>query len=488
MKIWDGQKMADLVTHQAKLKKELHDVSDSLHQEYNSDAWGGDDTAAKTEKFSRDQLRHAQLTRELEVCNSEINSLEQFRPSTVKAKKNAALTRFLQRGHNGLEADEIKQQNDYENDDAMVMVGPGYERFVITPETDEFSQAMPGMNPQQSTASDANSGNVLAPSTTRPSVIDALKYYGGISRMAYNFSTGDGNELRLPYHDEVSVSGELLTAQDTTVKKQDLANFEYANFGAHTMSSRSISITREMLQDSIIDIAGFANARVVRRMGRGWDTEFMTEGTRPVNKNTAKTNAPEPTGMLGLLTCALIKANKSGTTKKIVHADLVNAIYDVDRAYREGGEGGEGGLGAEMGGRTGFLISDEIEKVLTTLTDSDGRPLWLPSWASSVGPTVRQATILGYPYEVGSNLPALAANARSWLFGNFSYFGIRTVAAIEIFRFQDSRTMQNNTIEILGFSRRYSRPMVKGSSGADPDNSGKFAYLGIPQIVLQQSK
>ena len=155
MKIWDGQKMADLVTHQAKLKKELHDVSDSLHQEYNSDAWGGDDTAAKTEKFSRDQLRHSQLTRELEVCNSDINSLEQFRPSTVKAKKNAALTRFLQRGHNGLEADEIKQQNDYENDDAMVMVGPGYERFVITPETDDFSQAMPGMKPQQSTASDA---------------------------------------------------------------------------------------------------------------------------------------------------------------------------------------------------------------------------------------------------------------------------------------------------------------------------------------------
>ena len=486
MRIWDGQKMADLVTQQAKLNKELGDVSDSLHQEYHTDGW--DTKPEKIEKYSRDQLRHGQLTRELEVCNNEINTLEQFRPDTVKEKKNAALTRFLQRGHNGLEADEIKQQSDYENDDAMVMVGPGYERFVITPETDEFSQAMPGMKPQQSTRSDNDTGNVLAPSTTRPSVIDALKYYGGVAKMAYNFSTGDGNELRLPYHDEVGVVGELLTSQDSTVAKKDLAKFEYATFGAHTMSSRSISITREMLQDSIIDIAGFANARVVRRMGRGWDTEFMTEGTRPVNKNTAATNAPEPTGMMGLLTCALIKANKSGTTKKIVHADLVNAIYDVDRAYREGGEGGEGGLGAEMGGRTGFLISDEIEKVLTTLTDSDGRPLWLPSWASSVGPTVRQATILGYPYEVGSNLPALAANARSWMFGNFSYFGIRTVAAIEIFRFQDSRTMQNNTIEILGFSRRYSRPMVKGSSGSDPDNSGKFAYLGIPQIVLQQSK
>ena len=487
MRIWDSQKMADLVTQQAKLNKELGDVSDSLHQEYHTDGW--DSKPEKIEKYSREQMRHSQLTRELEVCNNEINSLEQFRPSTVKAKKNAALTRFLQSGHNGLEADEIKSQNEYENEEAMIMTGPGYERFVITPESDGMSQAMAGANPQMATTrSDNDSGNVLNPLYTRPSVIDALKYYGGVAKMAYNFSTGEGNEYRLPYNDEASAEGKLLTEQATNDTGKDLEKFQFAKFDAHTMASGSISITREMLQDSIIDIAGFANARVVRRMGRGWDKTFMTQGTRPVNKNTAATNAPEPTGMMGILTCALIKANKSGTSKKIAHADLVNAIYDVDRAYREGGENGEGGLMAEMGGRTGFLISDEIEKVLCTTTDSDGRPLWLPAWTSSIAGTPKSATILGYPYEVGSNLPALAANARSWLFGNFSYFGIRTVAAIEIFRFQDSRTMQNNTIQILGFSRRYSRPMVAGTSGSDPDNSGKFAYLGIPQIVLQQSK
>ena len=486
MRIWDSQKMADLVTQQAKLNKELGDVSDSLHQEYHTDGW--DSKPEKIEKYSREQMRHSQLTRELEVCNNEINSLEQFRPSTVKEKKNAALTRFLQSGHNGLEADEIKSQNEYENEEAMVMTGPGYERFVITPETDGMSQAMGGANPQMAaTRSDNDSGNVLNPQYTRPSVIDALKYYGGISKMAYNFSTGEGNEYRLPYHDEVSAEGNLLSDQASNDTGKDLAKFTFAKFDAHTMSSGSIAITREMLQDSIIDIAGFANARVVRRMGRGWDKAFMTNGTRPKGKGTAA-GAPEPTGLLGINTCALIKARTTGTTLKLAHADLVNAIYDVDRAYREGSENGEGGLMAEMGGRTGFLISDEVEKILTTTTDSDGRPLWLPAWTSSIGAMSRAATILGYPYEVGSNLPAMAANSRSWMFGNFSYFGIRTVAAIEIFRFQDSRTMQNNTIQILGFSRRYSRPMVAGSVGADPEASSKFAYLGIPQIVLQKGK
>ena len=488
MKIWDGQKMADLVTHQAKLKKELADVSDSLHQEYNTDNWG-DDNPGKMEKYSRDQLRHAQITRELNTCVTEINNLELHRPNTIKVKKNAALTRFLKKGYNGLEADEIKHQNEYENEDAMVMVGPGYERFVITPDSDEFSQAMPGVAPQmtETRSDEAATGLTLNPSYTRPSVIDALKWYGGVAKMAYNFSTGEGNEYRWPYNDEASIEGEIIDAQGTNTTDKDLAKFDYAVFGAKTMSSKSIQITREMLQDSIIDIAGFANGRVVRRMGRGWNTAFMSQGTRPVNKGTAA-GAPEPDGILGVRNCALIKANKSAATKKVAHADLVNAIYDVERAYREGDEYGEGGLGAEMGGQVGFLISDEIEKLLCSTTDSDGRPLWLPAWTSNIGASPKGATILGWPYQVGTGLPVLAANSRSWMFGNFSYYGIRTVAAVEIFRFQDSRTMQNNTIEILGFSRRYGRPMVQGSVGTDPDNSGKFAYLGIPQIVMQQSK
>ena len=494
MRVWDGQKMADLVSHQAKLKKELGDVSDSLHQEYNTDGWDGEGGAAKLEKYSRDQLRHAQVTRELETTDREIERLENFRPSTVKAKKNAALTRFLQNGSNGLEADEIKAQSEYENEDSFVMVGPGYERFVITPESDGMSQALPQMAGEltgTATRSDDSSGLTLNPLYTRPSVIDALKWYGGIAKMAYGFSTGEGNEYRLPYHDDTSQEGELLTSQNSQVNSTSggkLSDFDFAMFGAETMSSKPIYLTREMLQDSIIDIAGFANARVVRRMGRGWDKQFMTAGTRPVGKGTDATKAPEPTGMMGMLTCGKFLKRTTAATLKLAHADLVNAVYDVDRAYREGSENGEGGLMAEQGGRTGFMISDEVEKILCSTVDSDGRPLWLPAWTSSFGSATKQATILGWPYEVGAHFPAMAANSRSWAFGNFSYFGIRTVAAIEIFRFQDSRTMQRNAIEILGFSRRYSRPMIKGTSGDDPDTASKFAYLGIDQIVLQKGK
>ena len=495
MKVWDSQKMADMVARKGLLQEKLAVVSDAMHQEYNSDGWASDDGSKKS-RYDLHFQEHSAYSAEINQLDREISNLENYRPSTVKAKQALAITRFFKRGHNGLEADEIKFQDEYGDEEAAVMAGPGYERFVITPETDGSMHAMPGAQRMandgdtDATRSDDTSGSTLNPQTTRPSVIDALKYYGGISRMAYNFSTGEGNELRMPYHDDTSQEGELLATQNKPVDTMaggKLGNFDFAKFDALTMSSKPIYLTREMLNDSIIDIASFANARVVRRMGRGWDKEFMTEGTRPINKGTSAA-VTKPTGMLGILTCALIKSNKSAASKKIAHGDLVNAIYDVERAYREGSENGEGGLMAEMGGKVGFLISDEVEKILSSTTDSDGRPLWLPAWTSSIAPSPRGATILGYPYEVGSNLPALAANSRSWMFGNFSYYGIRTVAAIEVFRFQDSRTMQRNAIEILGFSRRFARPMVEGAVGADPDNSGKFAFLGIPQIVLQQSK
>ena len=115
---------------------------------------------------------------------------------------------------------------------------------------------------------------------------------------------------------------------------------------------------------------------------------------------------------------------------------------------------GEGGFNAEMGGMTGYMISDSAEKALRVLLDGDSRPLWVPSTREGVPNTLN-----GYPLVVNGNMDAVAAGKIPVLFGNFSYYGIRTVSNVEIFRFQDSRTMQKNSIEILAFSRRDGRPM-----------------------------
>ena len=100
------------------------------------------------------------------------------------------------------------------------------------------------------------------------------------------------------------------------------------------------------------------------------------------------------------------------------------------------------------------MISDDAEKIVRTMSDMDNRPLWVPSTREGMPNMLN-----GYPYAVNGHMASVATGNIPVLFGNFSYFGIRTVNQIEIFSFMDSRTMQNNRIEVLAFSRRDSRNM-----------------------------
>ena len=422
MRIWNEQRMADLVAEQARLSGLMTDVSQRLNGLRESDSEWDD---ARSEVYNRDQMFHAQVTRELSLANTDIAALENFRPSAVAAVEDDPFTRFLRQGENGLAQDERESLLGEVVDGSIP--GGGGLTFIIRPE--------------DQTASDATSGQELVPETISPNVVDRLAYFGGIAKMAQQFITSTGNEFRVPQHDESSVKGEIIAAQATAATAGELADFGVITFGARTASSKAITITREMLQDSIIDVASFASRRAVRRMGRAWDEEFTTGATPRGAVNVA---------FPGVTTAA---------TTAVTYDEFVNLVYSINRAYREDGEEGEGGISAESGGRLGFLMSDSMEQLIRKLKDSDGRPLWWPQAMSSGLSGPLPSTFMNYPYEVSGSMDAVAAAKVPMMFGNFSYFGIRTVAAVEIFRFQDSRTMQKNTIEILGFSRRDSRAM-----------------------------
>ena len=431
MRVWDEQKMVDLVAESARLTGELNGVSNRLNDMRVSDeTWD----ATRMETYNRDQMFHAQVTRELTMVNSNVDRLELFRPATIAATKESPLTRFLQSGVAGLDPDE-RESMIGEIVDAGIPDGGG-QTFII--------------GPSNTTRSDDATGQELVPETITPNVVDRLKYYGGISRMSQQFMTANGNEFRVPQHDEANVEGEILGAQATDVAIAPLANFGIITFGAKTASSKAIRITREMLSDSIVDVAGFASRRAVRRMGRTWDKEFTTGATAG--------------RAIGAVTAAAV-GKTAAAAAAVTYDEFVDLMYSVDRAYREDGESGEGGLSPEMGGRTGFIMSDSMEKLIRKVKDTDGRPLWWPQAVSSGLSGPPPSTFMNYPYEVSGPMDAVATGKVPLLFGNFSYYGIRTVAAVEIFRFQDSRTMQNNSIEILGFSRRDARALGAINAG-----------------------
>ena len=296
-------------------------------------------------------------------------------------------------------------------------------------------------------ASDATSGQEAVQEEIPPRIIDKLAFYGGVSQMAQQFMTGTGGEYRVMQEDAASQEGEILGAQNTAVAKLDIANITAVSFGAKTASSKAIVLTREMTQDAEIDIEGYCNRQALRRLGRIWNKAFTL----------TQSGAGLPIGVVTSATAGITTAVNTGFT----WVEMMNLTYAINRAYREGGEMGEGGFNAEMGGMTGFMMSDSAEKVMVTLLDANNLPVWVPSPREGA-----PSTIGPYPYVVNNNMAAVAASAVPVIFGNFSYYGIRTVSSVELFRFMDSRTMQNNSVEILAFSRRDGRPMGALTSAA----------------------
>ena len=199
-----------------------------------------------------------------------------------------------------------------------------------------------------------------------------------------------------------------------------------------------------MITDSVFDIESYVERQATRRLGRLWENAFTTT-------MMSGGNVIGPLGCVSLASAG-ITASAANT---FTWVEVTNLIYAINRAYRMAGEGGAmGAFMPETGGRIGYMISDDAEKIVRTMSDMDNRPLWVPSTREGMPNMLN-----GYPYAVNGHMASVATGTVPVLFGNFSYFGIRTVNQIEIFSFMDSRTMQKNRIEILAFSRRDSRNM-----------------------------
>ena len=123
-----------------------------------------------------------------------------------------------------------------------------------------------------------------------------------------------------------------------------------------------------------------------------------------------------------------------------------------------------GGSTAERGGFIGYTFSRPVEKLLRSLSDMDGRPLWIPSIQAGI-----QDRLHGWPYELNYAMDPVATGKKAMMFGNFSYFLIRSSMAVMVHSFFDSRTAQNNEFEVLAFCREDSDaigPLVAGECPA----------------------
>ena len=307
---------------------------------------------------------------------------------------------------------------------------------------------IPGPSPIQgaitTTGADANTdASVVVYEEHGTDVIQRLASFGGVRQFARMIDTARGNDYPFPQMSNELQEGERLGSEGTTAADLDIGDLTQVIFKAFTYSSKVMAMSRELLQDSFIDLVSIIIGEGYRRLGRIQEKEF--------------TNGTGTTGLLPYGAKITAKAGiTAAATTTIKYDELIQLEHAVEYAYREGMEtpdGRGGGLRARMG-KIGYMVHDSQLLGMKTMKDNDGRPLWLPGLIHGA-PHI----FMGYPYVVNQSLDQVAADSVSMLFGNFAYYAVRNVTSVDIFRFTDSAFTRKNLIGWLMFQRCDARPV-----------------------------
>jgi HK97 family phage major capsid protein len=254
-------------------------------------------------------------------------------------------------------------------------------------------------------------------------LIDAKKYYGGVRAVADVIRTEKGNPLSYPGSDGTSEVGELI-GENTTATALD-PSFTTVSLNTFKYSSKIIAVPFELLQDSSIDVEAFVRKRMAERLAR-INNQHFTTGTGSGQPNGVVTAASS--GKVGIV----------GQTTSIIFDDLIDLIASVNAAYR-------------ASGACEFMTSDANLAKVRKLKDTQGRPIFIPGWDGLGKPMAD--TILGYKVNINDDVAAMAANAKSILFGDFSYYKVRDALDVAMWRFEDSAYVKLGQIAFLAWQR-----------------------------------
>jgi len=235
--------------------------------------------------------------------------------------------------------------------------------------------------------------------------------------------TDTGATLPFPTVNDTTNKGVRL-AENTQVANQDVA-FSIMNLTAFKYSSKMILVSVELMQDAGINLPEFLGAALGERIARivNDETTVGTGTTMPwgIVTRAVASNAPSGT------------ATVFGSTTAIAYANLVAYLHAVDVAYRQNAK---------------FMMHDLTLAKIKALTDTTGRPVWAPSFATSV-----PDTLFGYPYVINNSMVSTLANGvKSIVFGDLSKYIIREVRGITILR-SDERFIDFHQSAFLAFAR-----------------------------------
>lgn len=282
-------------------------------------------------------------------------------------------------------------------------------RAEVTPEM----RAMAGANP--------SAGGFALPPGTQGELEIALKQFGSVEQAGADvITTADGNEINWPTVNDTGNYGERI-GENTAVGTQDpvLGNVK---LGAYYYSSKKVLVPLGLIADSGFPMEPFVMGLCGERIGRKQNLDFTTGD-----------GASGPTGVVTAATVGVTGATGNATTIKSGD-DIIALIGSIDPAYLNEAS-------------CGFMFNNASLTKILSLKDGQGNYLMTPGLVQGA-----PASIRGYKYTLNAEMPVMAANARSILFGAFKKYKIRRVGTAMIFRL-DQVNMLSFQMTYVGFHR-----------------------------------
>ena len=286
-----------------------------------------------------------------------------------------------------------------------------------------MARQSPDIRNAMSTTTPAEGGYTTAPEYQK-SLESAMKAFGGMRGVASVIRTATGTQMNFPTSDATAEIGEIV-GQNAAVTTGE-TTFGNASMDVWKYSSKKIGLPFELVQDSFIDIDTYIQGLLAIRLGRITNLHYTTG-----------TGTGQPFGIVPRASSGKIGA--TGQTVLVSYDDLVDLEHSVDPAYRNGPG-------------VGYMFHDSTLKALRKLKDSQNRPIFVPGYETG-NPGGAPDRIMGRSITINQDMPVMAANAKSILFGQFSKYLIRDVMDMTLFRFTDSAFTSLGQIGFLAFMR-----------------------------------
>ncbi len=210
-------------------------------------------------------------------------------------------------------------------------------------------------------------------------------------------TTAMGNDIKVPR--QTAFSNATATAEAAQFGESE-PTFESFTLRAHKYGTL-LQVSRELLEDSGIDLEGFLGRQFGHALGTAVNS-VLTIGTGTVQPN-------------GIVTASSAgKTGGTGVSGAFTADNLIDLAHSVDSAV------------ARQPG-VGFMMARATLGAVRKLKDDAGQYLYVPGVGTP-------DSLLGFRVIENPDVPAVAVDAKSVLFGDFSSYHIRRVGGVEIAR------------------------------------------------------